>query len=384
MADLPKTIKISELPEVSSIKDTDVFIIEDGSVTHKITGANLIAYIKNHGEISDYYVHQSSIDAANGVAPLNASRKIPSGNLSFGTTSGTIYDGAKGKALENSLDAHLLDNDPHGAKAYADTKIANLINGAPTTLDTLGEIATAMANNQTVVEALNTAIGNKVDKVSGKGLSTNDYTTTEKNKLAGIATNANNYTHPTYTAKSSGLYKVTVDGTGHVSAASAATKDDIVAILGYTPSGSTDSNTTYTLTKSGSTITLSGSDGSTTSVTDADTDTNTWRPLGTTADTACAGNDSRLSNSRPASDVYAWAKASTKPSYTYSEVGAAPSSHNQAASTITAGTFGGSVIAPASTAYTTNQLRNTVFTTSDPGANASTSYVNGSIICVYE
>lgn len=55
------------------------------------------------------------------------------------------------------------------------------------------------------------------------------------------------------------------------------------------------------------------------------TDTNTWRPLGTTADTACAGNDSRLSNARPASDVYAWAKASTKPSYSWSEIGSKPS-----------------------------------------------------------
>ena len=34
------------------------------------------------------------------------------------------------------------------------------------------------------------ALGGKVDKVSGKGLSTNDYTTDEKNKLAGIATGA--------------------------------------------------------------------------------------------------------------------------------------------------------------------------------------------------
>lgn len=50
--------------------------------------------------------------------------------------------------------------------------------------------------------------------------------------------------------------------------------------------------------------------------------TNTWRPLGTTADTACAGNDSRLSDSRPASDVYSWAKASSKPSYTHNEIGA--------------------------------------------------------------
>lgn len=37
--------------------------------------------------------------------------------------------------------------------------------------------------------------------------------------------------------------------------------------------------------------------------------------LGTSAGTACEGNDSRLSNARPASDVYSWAKASTKPSY---------------------------------------------------------------------
>ena len=36
----------------------------------------------------------------------------------------------------------------------------------------------------------------KVDKVTGKGLSTEDYTSTEKTKLSGIETGANNYTHP--------------------------------------------------------------------------------------------------------------------------------------------------------------------------------------------
>nr|DAL49972.1 MAG TPA_asm: hypothetical protein [Caudoviricetes sp.] len=40
-------------------------------------------------------------------------------------------------------------------------------------------------------------VNNKVDKISGKGLSTNDYTTEEKAKLEGIEENANNYTHPT-------------------------------------------------------------------------------------------------------------------------------------------------------------------------------------------
>ena len=51
-----------------------------------------------------------------------------------------------------------------------------------------------------------------------------------------------------------------------------------------------------------------------------ETVTDTWRPLGTGADDACAGNDSRLSDARPASDVYSWAKASTKPSYGWLEI----------------------------------------------------------------
>lgn len=74
------------------------------------------------------------------------------------------------------------------------------------------------------------------------------------------------------------------------------------------------------------------------------TDTNTWRPLGTTGDTACAGNDSRLSNARPASDVYAWAKASSKPSYSWGEITGKPStftpashSHNYAGSSSAGG-----------------------------------------------
>ena len=58
------------------------------------------------------------------------------------------------------------------------------------------------------------------------------------------------------------------------------------------------------------------------------TDTNTWRPLGTTGDTACAGNDSRLSNARPASDVYAWAKAASKPSYSWGEITGKPGAFN--------------------------------------------------------
>lgn len=70
----------------------------------------------------------------------------------------------------------------------------------------------------------------KVDKVNGKGLSTNDYTTPEKNKLSGIEDGANKYIHPIYNARVSGLYKITVDSTGHVSDVSEVTKDDITGL----------------------------------------------------------------------------------------------------------------------------------------------------------
>ncbi len=43
---------------------------------------------------------------------------------------------------------------------------------------------------------VDTQLNTKVDKVSGKQLSTEDYTTAEKTKLANIEYGANKYTHP--------------------------------------------------------------------------------------------------------------------------------------------------------------------------------------------
>lgn len=84
-------------------------------------------------------------------------------------------------------------------------------------------------------------LSGKVDKVAGKGLSTNDYTTAEKTKLAGIEEGANEYVHPSHTAATSGLYKITVDALGHVIAVTKVTKEDITGL------GIPDTNTTYGL-----------------------------------------------------------------------------------------------------------------------------------------
>ena len=60
-------------------------------------------------------------------------------------------------------------------------------------------------------------------------------------KLKGIAEGANKYTHPLHTARTRGLYKITVDSLGHVTAVSAVQKSDITDL------GIPSSDTTYGL-----------------------------------------------------------------------------------------------------------------------------------------
>lgn len=90
----------------------------------------------------------------------------------------------------------------------------------------------AARNAEAAAENANTSLQSKVDKEDGKGLSANDYTTEEKTKLAGIAEGANLYVHPTASsAGAMGLYKVAIDGTGHISEKAAVTKEDITPLL---------------------------------------------------------------------------------------------------------------------------------------------------------
>lgn len=83
---------------------------------------------------------------------------------------------------------------------------------------------------------ITTLLGNKVDKVSGKGLSTNDYTTAEKNKLSGIATGANNYALPAAGAALGGVKTTSI-----VTNASGYTPVPIIDGVPYYK----DTNTTY-------------------------------------------------------------------------------------------------------------------------------------------
>lgn len=130
------------------------------------------------------------------------------------------------------------------AKEYTDTRCADTLQSAKNYSDSKA------------ADTLNSSESYTDIKTSEILKSANDYTDSrftdeEKDKLAGIAENANNYVHPEFPTLSSGIYKMQVNN-GHVSRAVKAEKADILALgfedpaAAYLPlTGGTISNADY-------------------------------------------------------------------------------------------------------------------------------------------
>ena len=211
-------------------------------------------------------------------------------------------------------DMDYVDLSYQQATGYADKIVAALINGAPEMLNTLDKLANAVEENASIIDVLVAAIGKKAEQVEldthtgnnvihitsaeHEGL-TEAIKHTKTEHVTGVKGSAESIYHTgnvEITAEKVGLGNVdnTADSTKSVNYAASA--GNAAKVNGHSVNADVPENAKFT-------------------------DTDTWRPLGTGDDDACAGNDSRLSNARPASDVYAWAKASTKPAYNKAEVG---------------------------------------------------------------
>lgn len=122
-----------------------------------------------------------------------------------------------------------------GAESANATAIANEVERATGVEDTLNSNITQLQTQ-------------KVDKVEGKGLSTNDYTTPEKNKLAAIEAEANKYVLPAATASALGGVKIGSNITLANGGTISITKNNVTSALGVDPT------TTY-VRKAGDTMT---------------------------------------------------------------------------------------------------------------------------------
>lgn len=91
-----------------------------------------------------------------------------------------------------------LTNDSNfTTQTYVDNRLTNIINSAPAGLDTLKELADAINNDTAFASTMTTALSGKVDKISGKDLSTNDLTNELKTAYDGAVTNEHTHSNKT-------------------------------------------------------------------------------------------------------------------------------------------------------------------------------------------
>lgn len=185
--------------------------------------------------------------------------------LKFGNI---VYDlAAKFDAEDNNI------KDTYSTKEYVTQKISELVNSAPETLDTLNELAAALNNDSNFATTVITQLGTKVDKVEGKQLSTEDFTAALKTSLESLP------------GEISGKYVKPSEGI---------------------PKTDLSSEVQESLNKADSAI----------------------QDISSKVDNSAYSEDKKnfalkteIPTTLPASDVSAWAKESTKPTYTATEIG---------------------------------------------------------------
>ena len=185
-------------------------------------------------------------NSANQVLKLDASGKVPISNLPSIAINETFTAEDETAALKLTVevgDIVILTSDSY-------TYIC--VDKSKTTFAEKFKPLSSSTDNITKTE-VETLLNNKVDKISGKGLSTNDFTAAYKTKLDGIEAGANKYVHPsdsntrhvtdaqisTWNSKAAGSHNHT-SLTGVTSIAFAANSSDKASI-----STTVDGNNTY-------------------------------------------------------------------------------------------------------------------------------------------
>ena len=251
--------------------------VNDDSHNHTIANVDGLQTALNEKSDSDHtHTVDSSLSSSstnpvqNKVINTALAGKVPTSRTVNGkalSANITLSASDVGADAEGSADAALTE-----AKSYTDTKVSALVNGAPETLDTLGELADAMEENDDAIAALESIAASKAnasDLTSHTGNSTIHITSTERSNWNAAKTHADSAHAPSNAEVNQNAFSnITVGNTtiaadtktdtltlagSNVTITPDATNDkvtigitkaNVTAALGYTPS---ESDTTYNI-----------------------------------------------------------------------------------------------------------------------------------------
>ena len=196
-----RTVNGKALSANITLSASDVGADATGSAASALTNANLYTDAEIAEWVGDQPVADQISEAISGKANTSHTHSISNiTNLQseldskYEKPSTGIPKTDLASSVQTSLDkadSAIQSLAGYATESYVDGKVSSLVDSAPETLNTLNELAAALGDDPNFATTVANQIGNKVDKVDGQGLSTNDYTTTEKNKLSGIESGAN-------------------------------------------------------------------------------------------------------------------------------------------------------------------------------------------------
>lgn len=120
--------------------------------------------LKNHK-----FVLTDDKNVANGIAPLDINKKILRENINFGTTTGTVFEGSRGKTVESNLDAHVTNrSNPHSV-TKSQVGLGNVDNTADANKSV--KYATSAGSTTTATKATQDSAGQQINTTYIKSLS---------------------------------------------------------------------------------------------------------------------------------------------------------------------------------------------------------------------
>ena len=179
------------------------------SISSNIDGSTISIYGIFQAYYKDDNLHFAFHD-------INAQFFFTADNSLYGST---IFARKDHVLTKTNTTAYTPTSDYHPAtKLYVDEKVADIVDSAPETLDTLKELSTALGNDPNFATTIANQIGTKVDKVDGKGLSTNDLTNELKANYDAAYTHSTSAHAPSNAQKNSDITKAEIEAklTGNI------------------------------------------------------------------------------------------------------------------------------------------------------------------------
>jgi hypothetical protein len=238
----------------NALRTVTEFIATAGQTTFNVTyNSGLVDVFYNGSKLlsTEYAAGNGTTIVLNFPCNLNDTLEVHAYSYAVGAFTGQAQLNGTGLVRMSGTTVS-YDNATYATQSYVTTAVANLVNSAPTTLDTLNELAAALGNDANFATTITTSIATKQPQLNGTGFV----------KISGTTISYDNSTYLT-TSSASSTYLPLAGGTltGALTGTSASFSSSITALESIYSTNKASGFSAYSIFQNGSKLTIAGGSG---------------------------------------------------------------------------------------------------------------------------